>query len=51
MLYSCSDTGKDPLVLGLLPHPTAAAPLEKGERGLVTPQHLRPVFFDSACMV
>src|SRR6185295_7652341 len=51
MLYSHGDAGGGPLVLGLSPHPTAAAPLEEGERGLVPPQHPRPVFLRPACMV
>ena len=44
MLYSGGDAGGGSLVLGLPPHPTAAAALEESEGGLVAPQHLRPVF-------
>jgi len=51
MLYSGGDAGGGPLVLGLPPHPTAAAVLEEGEGGLVAPQHLRPVLLGPACMV
>ena len=50
MLYGGGDAGRGPLVLGLSPHLTAAALLEEGEGGLVTPQHLRPVFLGPACM-